>query len=145
MNRVFGMEEQWKQWAPIEGLAQAYYLDAVLGTVDGFTICLSPMDATAQKVQVVFDDFVDAYRKADRNCRSVLIDMLHEQYGSDFYRNWAFFKVEHSSYIQWLSERSQGVSDYCKFVHFAFIAEDAVLDVVTNYEPTIVLIDPYRA
>jgi len=53
---------------------------------------------------------------------------------------WSFFKVSNSSYIEWLLEQSYGIPAY-EFIHFCFVTENSFLEVVTTYEPAIVLVN----
>jgi hypothetical protein len=141
MNKVFDVEEQWKQWRPIEGLAGKYQLATISDTADGFVLYFVAMDDQRKKVCVNFEESIDLYRNTRSEYRLALMDTLAEQYGSDFYHNWTFFKIEHSLYVQWISKSSLGISDYYNFIHFAFITADSVLDIVVDYEPSVVITD----
>ena len=134
------MTEKWTRWEPIQGLSEKYYIDSVMDTVDGFTIFLSDAKDEEKKVKVFFKDSVDVYRSANESFRYQLIVELKEKYGSDFYGDWTFFKVENSSYVQWLLEQSAGIADGIMFTHFSFIASDSVLDILDPVEPKVELI-----
>lgn len=134
------MAEQWTKWEPIQGLANNYYIDSVSDTIDGFIIQLSDADDEEKKVLVLFEDSVDAYRSADESFRRSTMFDLSQKYDKTFFHYWTFFKVTNSSYIQWLSEQSFGITDSLHFTHFSFIAADSILDVITNYEPKVICI-----
>jgi hypothetical protein len=134
------MKEIWEKWEPIENLAAKYYIDAVLDTIEDFKIILSQEDKRNNKIHIIFENSVDAYRSTDESFRLHLIETLDKRYGSDFYGDWTFFKVKNSLYIQWLSEQSYGISEDLNFIHFSFVAADSILDVVTNYEPKVLFI-----
>ena len=65
---------------------------------------------------------------------------MSQKYGSDFYNNWSFFKVQNSEYLQWLANKSHGWSDSFSFTHFCILSGDEMIDIVTNYEPEIKVI-----
>ena len=130
------MTEQWTKWEPAPALIKKYWIDAVLDTADDFSILLSDAN-NANKIQVIFENSVDAYRNADETYRYKLICDLNEKYGGDFYGSWTLFKVLNSEYLKWISEQSCTISDNRSLQHFSFIAADSVLDVVAPYEPMI--------
>lgn len=135
------MTEQWTKWEPIRGLANKYYIDSISNDENGFIIQLSDANNEEKKIRVIFEDSVYASRDTDESFRRNTVGILHEQYGIDFYGDWTFFKVTNSSYLKWLSVESYGITDSLHFTHFSFVAADSILDVVTNYEPKVILID----
>lgn len=135
------MQEQWTRWEPIVGLAGKYYLESIADTFDGFKAFFFDAKNHNKKIQVIFEDSVHSYIRTDESCRSDLIFRLKNQYGSEFYATWTFFKVTNSEYLRWLSEQSCTFSDYLKMQHFSFITMDFILDIVTNYEPRVEFIN----
>lgn len=134
------MTEQWIKWVPLPDLAKKYYIDALSDTEEGFTILLSESDNKQKRIKIIFKNSVSAYRITDETFRHRLICNLSDQYGSEFYGEWTFFKVLNSHYLQWLSEQSAGIADSLRFTHFSIIAADSILDIATTYEPKITLI-----
>lgn len=140
-SRYFTKEEKWVRWEPIQGLANKYFVDSIASTIEeGFVILLSEYQNPQNKVKVVFKNSVDCYSETNESYRLKTMDELSKKYGSGFYGDWTFFKIEDSSFIQWLSEQSCGISDERSFTHFCFVAGDSFLDVITNYEPEVELI-----
>ncbi|MFA6066404.1 MAG: hypothetical protein WC707_04470 [Candidatus Babeliaceae bacterium] len=135
------MIEQWIRWEPIEGLEKKYCIHSIEDTLEGFSVLLSNIHNKEQKIRIIFENSVDAYRNTHENFRSSLKYALSLKYGDTFYGSWTFFKVTNSLYIQWLFEQSFGTSDSLNFIHFSFIATNSILDIVTNYEPKIELIE----
>ena len=131
------MSEMWIKWKPIEGLAPKYDVDLAVDTMDSFKIVLSEMDSPQKRLEVYFDSGVDVYRLTDESYWRNSLHEIDEKYGEDFYGKWTFFKVKNSSYLSWLSEESFEISASRDFTHFAFLAVNSVLEVITNYEPKI--------
>jgi len=82
-------------------------------------------------------DVIYIYRMSDEDSRSKLIDQLIKKYNENFVKNWTFFKVENSEYLQYLSKESLTISDYNNFSHFALITNDEIIDLVNSFEPII--------
>ena len=135
------MTEQWIRWEPISGLADKYEIESISDTFDRFTVILSDLKDEEKKVKVTFEGSVDAYRAVNESFRLKTFSELHEKYGVDFYGWWTFFKVADSEYLKWLSEQSYGISDAYSMIHFSFFGVETVLDVLTNYEPKVELIE----
>jgi hypothetical protein len=134
------MSEKWTKWKPIKGLAPNYYIDSVIDTIDGFKIELSPSRDKNQKVLVLFSNSVDSYRSVDESFVGNILYQLSEQYGKDFFHKWTFFKVTDSYFLKWLSQQSDGISEYRPLMHFSFIAIDSIVDVICDYEPKVELL-----
>ena len=135
------MLEQWTRWEPIQGLAKKYCIDSIIDDTKGFSILLSEYYDEKKKARVVFENSVDAYRSTNESFRLSILYDLSGKHGNEFYAGWTFFKVTNSLYIQWLFEQSYGTSESLNFIHFSFISDDSILDVVTNYEPRVELIN----
>ena len=135
------MKEQWIKWEPIANLAPKYYIDKISHTIKDFHIILSEDSSTERKIKILFEDSVDAYRDTDESFRRKLIYDLGQTYGSNFYGKWTFFKVYNSKYLQWLSEESFEITNSLGFIHFSLIAADSILDIVTTYEPKIIIMN----
>lgn len=131
------MLEEWTQWKPIKHLVSKYYIDSVVDTIKGFKIELSQYDSPKNKICVLFQNSVYSYRSVDESFISNILGELSKKYGKSFFHSWTFFKVTNSSYLQWLSQQSEGISDYRLLIHFSFISFDSILDVICDYEPII--------
>lgn len=135
------MNEQWIRWEPIRGLSAKYYIDSISHTMKGLKILLSDAQNEQKKMMMIFEDSVEAFRSTDESFRRSTLYYLEQQYGTKFYAEWTFFKIPNSTYIQWLSEQSYGISDPLPLIHFSFLAMDLALDVIAVDEPRIELID----
>lgn len=138
------MQEKWYRWEPANNLSKNYYIKSITDSVeDKFKIILSDAENSNKKILISFAHGVDAYRCTNESFTFLTIDSLEKTYGTDFYSNWAFFKVEDSEYLKWISKQSYGVYDGSKFpfTHFCILGVDAVVDIINTYEPTITFLD----
>jgi hypothetical protein len=131
------MEERWVQWEPKKEFKGKYHIDIISDSLDGFELLLTSKEDENKKVKVLFGDVVDAYRNTDGSFRQKTIYYLDENYGTNFYTQWTFFKVLNSEYAQWLSAQSYKTFDFLQCIHFAIVTDDAVIDIVTNTEPQV--------
>ena len=132
--------EIWHRWEPIKAdLNGNYYIDLVEQSHNGFRILLEQED-TAQKIEILFTGLVLAYRGTEEGVRFHLFTLLSEEYGTEFYAQWTFFKVENSSYIKWVSGECYGVVDNLEPMHFVIMGLDLVLDIVASYEPQVTIL-----
>jgi len=131
------MNEKWSRWTPREGLDKRYKIKSVFDGEKGLSILLSAEQNEMHGIQVLFGFSASAHRTTYETFRHALIISLNQKYGSDFYTQWTFFNIENSSYIQWLREQSEGMSDFEHYQHFAFLTADLFLDVLAMKEPEI--------
>ncbi len=131
------MLEQWTHWKPIEGLSKKYYTDSLSRDNNKFEMVLSDSEDEYKKIRIFFDGGVQSYRSTNESFRLAIVDDLHERYGVQFYGHWTFFKVTNSSYLKWLSEQSDGISDIYNFTHFALLTADSLEDIISGKEPLV--------
>lgn len=132
--------EIWHRWEPIEsGLNGNYFVDHAESGLDGFRVLLA-QDKTEERVTVFFSNGVLASRFSDEGMRTNLFRQLSEDYGTEFYANWSFFKVDNSSYIKWLSKECFGVIDGLEPKHFVIMGQDLIVDMVASYEPQVTIL-----
>ena len=129
---------EWAHWEPIKGLSGKYYIDFLMMSTDGLIIKLSQGE---QKIEIIFDEHVDAFRYTNESFCFKIFGDLSEQYGDDFYVGRSFFKVINSEYLAWLSEQSCTWSDQFPFMHFCIFGGDKVVDVLARYEPKVMIVE----
>ncbi len=132
--------EEWTRWEPINGLSGKYYLDYFSWSEKGFIVELIS-ERKKERIQILFDEYIDAYRYTNESFYFKLAGDLSDKYGDDFYGNWSFFKVTNSEYLKWLSEKSCTLSDQMHFVHFCILGGDEVIDIINNDEPKVKIIE----
>lgn len=134
------MTEQWKRWEPIQGLDEKYRIVNITDSLEEFTIELVSTNNKQNRVLVVFEISVRAYKFADESFKQNLINHLGTEYEKKFFTEWTFFKVDNSAYMQWLFEESLGWSDAFSFMHLSLVGYDSIIDIASDYEPTITFI-----
>ena len=135
------MQEQWIKWEPSNNLSKNYSLDSISDSAEGLKILLLDAENRNKKVLVSFPHSVHAYRSTDESLILSTISFLHKKYSAEFYRDWSFFKIEKSKYLQWISTQSCGISDGYNCIHFCILASDYMIDIISTYDPTVVSID----
>lgn len=132
------MDEIWQRWEPIVGLRDKYCVEYIDDSIDSFRVRLYwDYYHDSQRVDIIFENSVDAYRRSEALYRHGLILDLDQRYGKEFYAQWTLFRVSHSRYIDWISQESCRISDQMPLQHFAIVAANSLVDVVTTYEPNV--------
>ena len=129
------MNEEWVQWLPDLPLANKYDIDKIIHDLDDFRMLLTDTQDSKNQVWVIFDKSIDVFRSTDESYCLKTIHLLNKKYGKDFYVKWTFFKVQNSLYVEWLYEQSFETFPKEGYTHFAFIEDNAIVDVVSVYEP----------
>lgn len=132
------MSEKWIRWEPIPNLENKYYVESILDNFNSLSIILASYHKQ-EKVIVSCESSVDAFKTTYESFRQKTIYEMSQKYGGDVL-NWTFYKVEDSSYLQWLSEESYTLTDALLFSHYALIAGESIVDIITGNEPTVELI-----
>lgn len=132
--------EEWTRWEPINGLSGKYSINSLTIAEDKLIIQLSDHDKV-KKIEIVFDNGIDGYRYTYESFCFKIFGDLSQKHGIEFYKNWSFFKVTNSEYLQWLSEKSRTWSDQFTFIHFCIFGNDEVVDILARYEPIIKIIE----
>ena len=135
--------EKWTRWEPEKNLAPKYYIESITDRIeDKFNMILSD-SKTKKKVLISFPHGIEAFRSTSESFILLTIDTLDKTYGTDFYGDWTFFKVEDSEYLKWISSQTYNIYDESKFpfIHFCFLGIDSMIDIITTYEPTITFLD----
>ena len=131
------MKEQWIQWKPIKNLSNRYYIESISDNYKEFKIIFCNEKNIEEKLSMIFQGSIGSYKWTDETFRLKTLSYLDEHYSENFYSEWTFFKITHSSYLKMLSEESCGISDSRAFIHFSFIEHNAIFDVITSSEPII--------
>jgi hypothetical protein len=122
------MLEKLIRWEPTSGIAPVpYKIGDIERSQNELSFFLYQSTNTQPNICVIFKKWVWAYRYT-----KTLLHHCHE--------TWPFFKVDNSSYLQWLSEQSGGLSNNPRLKHFSFITPSTLLDVIDSREPKIELL-----
>lgn len=121
-----------------------YYIDLICDSEEGVKIVLSEDEGRTKKVQVILQTFVAAvaaHRCIDESFSTSLLMRLEKQYGSKFYFEWSFFKVENSTYVNWLTLESDGVFNSKAYSHFCIFGVDSVVDIIAMGDPVVEFVE----
>lgn len=132
------MEEKWIKLKLPDNFSGAFKVELLSESFPGFRIVFTQiLSGEGKRVMAEFIPGVNAYVRTNGALAAQAKEFLYNRDGEKFYHNWAFFRVVNSAYLKWTSEQSSGISDAYGVMHFAFIADDSIIDVITNHEPTI--------
>lgn len=134
------VKEEWKKWEPIKNVSAKYYIDYILNDSKIFKIILIERDNEFNKVSILFESSIHAFRWSDETYRYKTIIMLSEKYGRSFYSG-TLFKITNSDYIKWLLDQSNKIKNENDLIHFSFIGANSVLDVIGTAEPIVENLD----
>ena len=124
---------QWIKWEPISGLEEKYFIKKFSDDNETLDIFLSGYKDSSNKVQVTFENSIYAYNRTDESFRQKIIHELNEKYGASFYGDWTFFKINNSSFTNWLGK----TRDANTLIHFCFVEADSIVDVIASQEPKV--------
>ncbi len=133
------MQEKWIRWEPSASLSNNYYSESLLDTPDGFKLYL--FDKFGKKILVSFPNSVFAYRSTDDSFIYDTLDFLEKNYGTKFYSEWAFFKIENSDYLEWLKKQSGEMYEVYNLKHFCIFTINCIIDIANDSEPIITHIE----
>lgn len=126
----------WKRWEPQALITGKYEINSIVDSDQGLFLHLS---RNSFKVVIHFENSVYAFRKTEETFRQIMIHDLSIHFEKKFYAEWTFFKVENSSYIQWLEKQSGGLAGMFSIQHFVFLGLNSIVDVAVTYEPKIIV------
>lgn len=133
------MNEQWRLWEPALNLSNRYSIDYIHFNTRGLKIVLSEMKQEYKTVEVLFKDSVIAYTKTDE---SLILDLegdLKQIRASQCPGGWTFFKTINSKYVKQITEScGYFIADHVHWIHFVLLADDAMINVIADYDPEIV-------
>jgi hypothetical protein len=132
--------EQWEKWCPVIGIPKRIYKESLFDNESGLIITFKAED-NQKKLIVNFDGIVVSYRNTDEGALIKTLDYLDKNYGQLFYSEWSLFKVQNSTYIQWLKEESLGIYESQEIYHYVFYTPDEAIEVLATYTPIVNIID----
>lgn len=141
-KQLDSLEEVWIRWEPDASLKLAYDIISVQDNMDTLKIVIGGRK-TDQELEVIFDS-TWAYRTTDETLRLNLSTQLSQKYGTEFYANWSFFKIENSNYMKWLLEQSGGYAEEFNLKHFVIMGSDFIVDIAAAEEPKFKIINKQK-
>lgn len=133
------MKEKWNYWNPIDRVGSGYFISKLCENVDCFEVILSHEGDDKDKIRILFEDSVWAYRSTYEGFRTELMGHLSNKYGSDCLGR-IFYEVENSKYVEWVMKESSGITENMNLRHFVIIGLESIVEVIDNDPPTVTLI-----
>lgn len=131
------MQEQWLRWEPSLKVANSYIFEKISEKAERsekFNIELIDNLLQNKKLKIKFKDGVLAYRLVKNEFRQQTLIQLQSLYDAE-YLNWPFFKVQNSTYIEWLTKQACNIYPPEDFVHYVFLTKNYTLDVIDSSGP----------
>ena len=125
--------EQWARWEPINELSGKYSINSLIISEEKLVIQLSDHD-NIKKIEIIFNSGIDGYRYTNESFCFKIFGDLSQKYGTEFYKNWSFFKVNQFRIYQ-MDFRKIYTWANQHFIHFCIFGNDEVIDIVASYEP----------
>jgi hypothetical protein len=137
------MAEKWSVWKPITGidkLLTTTYLKCLIRDNDVLLLSFE-IEEQGKLINVSFNGYIHSYRSTDEGNRLKMLSEISDRYGEQFIKDWRFFKVDDSEYINWLNEQNFGVYVGMEILHFVFITNTDVIEVLSGYYPEVRIVD----
>ena len=122
--------DEYRVWAPLEGIPNDLLVDALIHDVEGMRILLRSEDPTQPTLRVLFDSIV-SYRNVNESFRLRTWNRFPDGLGGNL------FTVENSSWIEWLRGESGGVLDHVSLVHYAILTGEDCIDIAAEFPPSV--------
>lgn len=126
------LKEQWIKWEPLGNIKGDYYKDCVIdGCQNGFKVIIGDDNNEKKKIKIKFNFGVSCYR----DTYETYAWMIQQEFLCGFH----FYKAINSSYIKWLSEKTNSLSSDMEphMQHFIIVTQDSTLEILASYEPEI--------
>lgn len=135
------MQEKWALWHPVENPSKNYFLEACSTTSDyGFAIIIS--DDSDKKLVITLPGYICSYRITNESFAIETLNFLENTYGKEFYTQNTFFTIENSEYLEWMKKQiDPSAFEYYKFKHYCIFTAEEKIDIISNYEPQISLLE----
>ena len=129
--------EKWHVWQPLKKMTGKYYIKSFINdNLCGLMLILSEYDAPVETEVRLYIDGIEAYRVTNETYKLKLWEYLSATH-KDLNRKWPLFTVEGSTFLNSLSEESEGISDHRKLKHYCIMDTEWVLDIATPSAPIV--------
>jgi len=135
------MKEQWTRWEPIKGLKETYDIESLSNSTKGLEMILGEYDNEKNKIKISFENSVLTYKQTNESYRIYFFGKLKHLYTKNRITNNNFFKTNDSPYIQQFLKESNRISDTSSLIHFLIMDDELVVDIISDYEPTVEIIN----
>jgi hypothetical protein len=131
--------EHWTRWHPLESTPQGYRMGDIEISANNLKVELIQHD-DFNKLEIVFNTGIEAYRFTNESWCFMIFNDLSYEYGTDFYANWHFFKIDNSEYIKSVVPCDLKISSRSELQHFCIMGNDEILDILAYQEPQVKMI-----
>lgn len=135
------MEEIWTAWQSENNINKKYTVDQILHNGTSLEIILHEQYELKKKISLLFGSSIILCRFADESYRLKLAEDLLAAYGPGFFAKRTFFVVQNSALASWVTEQASHTADDVNFIHLVVLADNMVIDLITTYEPKIVILE----
>ena len=131
--------EHWHAWQPLKKMTGKYYIKSYTNNdFCSLVIVLEKYNVEQQTEVRIFIDSVEAYRVINESYRLKLWVYLSNTH-KELNREWPLFRIEDSTFLNFLSEESQTISDSIHFKHYCIMDSEWSIDIATPTEPLVEL------
>lgn len=138
MNSKFHKNEKWILWNPLNiESCQAFSVEIKQeksGTV-------FKVECENQFVNIIFDGFIPIYVYSDEGIRMATYIRVQEKNNDRYYfTKWFLYKIENSDFLKWAMAECYNLYEICGYKHFCIVTENEVVDILSSFEPQIIVI-----
>ena len=126
--------ERWILWNTVSIPTGQYELIKVQYDCEGLKLLF---DDEKILIEVTYGNEVLAFRCCDEGDRWKTVDSVLSKYGADFFKGKLFFKVENSEFKEWFEKEKFGILTKHEFIHYAFVTQNDIVDVLALNDPVI--------
>ena len=134
-------------WKPVsdslstENLKGKFYIRSTSFDCDGFKIVLNKDTVPQKAILINFSGAAYSYRITEKTLSLHLLKAHAIVKKEEQSSAWAFFKLENSEYLKWVSHQSDKISEDLKLAHYAIWTEDWVIEILSSAEPKVEFFD----
>lgn len=122
-------DERLELWRPLQENVGRLIVVSLIDDSRGLRIILkSESDADARCFEISFDPYI-AYRNMDESYRFKTVS------NHNWERNVSLYRVNNSSWVEWLHEESAGLYRENVITHYMIVTNADVIDVLTEFQP----------
>jgi len=121
-----------KKWEPISELPTEVYLEGLHHDYEGFRLLLKGSGSHGKMLRITFDPAL-LYRNLDEG------DYLYDEadYSQLETKEWSFFIIEKSDFLDWFQQVSQGIHRSQHIIHYAIYTPNDCVDILSAYPPKV--------
>jgi hypothetical protein len=123
------LHEQWAIWEPIPELSATYQDARILQKDEMWALTLVNNKET---IKIKFIHGICAHMVTPHSSK---VQAMHAEIPTESIRS--FYQASTSPYLHWITEQSREISNLFPLIHFVFIVDFTLFDVIAPYEPIV--------